>query len=181
MEAFHSKNEEAKKQLLAALISSGIMGLILLFFILYKIIKPIPYIEFDRGFVIEEIISIESFEKNTSNETKTFPSPKCNSDADCQDGFACSLGVCAVFSKEEVIKDALICKDSCPLEGKCYPFGYRKSGEYCSEKGSFGLQLKGDSTCENNFECSGNVCVSGKCVSSGLMEKILNWFKSFFG
>lgn len=30
-------------------------------------------------------------------------------------------------------KETLVCKDSCPLEGKCYQFGYRKSGDFCSD------------------------------------------------
>ncbi|MEK6859279.1 MAG: hypothetical protein AABX54_00540 [Nanoarchaeota archaeon] len=76
---------------------------------------------------------------------------------------------------------ALMCKDSCPLDGKCYPFGYRKSGEYCTDKGSFETQLKSDEKCDNNFECSSNVCVSGKCISEGFIEKIMNWFKRLFG
>jgi hypothetical protein len=76
---------------------------------------------------------------------------------------------------------ALICKDSCPLDNKCYPFGYRKSGKYCTDNGGFEEQLKPDSTCDNNFECSSNVCVSGKCISEGFIEKILSWFKRLFG
>jgi hypothetical protein len=80
-------------------------------------------------------------------------------------------------SKEET----LFCKDSCPLDGKCYPFGYRKSGKYCPDEGMFKEQLKPEEVCENNFECSTNVCVDGKCVSSGLIQKIINWFTKLFG
>ena len=86
--------------------------------------------------------------------------------------------------KETVPKkneEILICKDSCPLNGKCYPFGYRKSEMFCSDKGSFVEQLKSENSCENNFECSSNVCVNGNCISSGLMEKIINWFTNIFG
>ena len=75
----------------------------------------------------------------------------------------------------------LICKDSCPLEGKCYPFGYRKDSKYCSDEGSFKDQLKEDSVCENNFECSTNVCVNDKCMSASLIQKIIDFFKSLFG
>ena len=77
--------------------------------------------------------------------------------------------------------DSLVCKDSCPLDGKCYHFGYRKSGNFCSDTGSFVKQLEDDKVCENNFECSSNVCVSGRCVSDSLIQKILNWFKRLFG
>lgn len=82
---------------------------------------------------------------------------------------------------EEPTESILVCKDSCPLDGKCYPFGYRKGGKYCSDNGGFVEQLKGELTCENNFECSSNVCVSGKCISEGFIQKILKWFKRLFG
>jgi thiol-disulfide isomerase/thioredoxin len=78
-------------------------------------------------------------------------------------------------------KPILICKDSCPLDGKCYPFGYRKEGKYCSDEGVFKEQSKENAACENNFECSTNVCVDGKCISSGLIQKIMSWFRKLFG
>lgn len=70
----------------------------------------------------------------------------------------------------------------CIIDKKCYPFGYRKSGKFCSdENNQFAEQKKAKSSCENNFECSSNVCVSSQCVSEGLLQKILNWFKKIFG
>ena len=84
-------------------------------------------------------------------------------------------------TEAKIAIDALICKDSCPLDDKCYPFGYRKSEKFCSDSGAFTEQLKADLKCENNFECGSNVCVSGQCVSEGTIEKILNWFKKLFG
>ncbi|MBS3165931.1 hypothetical protein J4444_02305 [Candidatus Woesearchaeota archaeon] len=75
----------------------------------------------------------------------------------------------------------LICKDSCPLDGKCYPFGYRKEGRFCSDSGAFTEQLSEELACDNNFECSTNVCVDGKCMSSGLIQKIIQWFTGIFG
>ena len=82
--------------------------------------------------------------------------------------------------KPTIEEPALICKDSCPLDGKCYPFGYRKGGKFCSDKGTFDEQLKEDSACENNFECSTNVCVNSQCMSSNLIQKIIEWFSNFF-
>ena len=69
----------------------------------------------------------------------------------------------------------------CLKDTTCYPLGYRKSGEFCSESKTFIAQLEADSTCDNNFECSSNVCVSGKCIDEGFIQKILNWFKRLFG
>jgi hypothetical protein len=84
--------------------------------------------------------------------------------------------------EEEVLdENVLVCKDSCPLEGKCYLFGYRKSSQFCSDQGRFVNQLTSEEQCENNFECQSNVCVNNKCVSPGLLESIINWFKKLFG
>ncbi|MDP2924861.1 MAG: hypothetical protein Q8N99_00655 [Nanoarchaeota archaeon] len=101
----------------------------------------------------------------------------------CMGGWNIENDKCIFSCKEEteIPIEALICKDSCPLDNKCYPFGYRKSGKYCTDSGGFEPQLKADKTCENNFECSSNVCVSGKCISEGFIQKILNWFRKLFG
>jgi hypothetical protein len=70
----------------------------------------------------------------------------------------------------------------CIMDKNCYSFGFRKSGKFCSDSNSqFIEQKQADSSCENNFECSSNVCVSSQCVSEGLLQKILNWFKRLFG
>jgi len=78
-------------------------------------------------------------------------------------------------------KADLICKDSCAMDGKCYPFGYRTSGDYCTDKGSFDKQLGDNEKCDNNFECGSNVCVNSTCLSQGFIEKILEWFQNLFG
>jgi len=70
------------------------------------------------------------------------------------------------------------CKDN----DKCYFFGYRKAGSYCDDNSSaFITQKTPNSICNNNFECSSNVCVSSQCVSEGLIQRILNWFRRLFG
>ncbi|MEK6891907.1 MAG: hypothetical protein AABX25_01855 [Nanoarchaeota archaeon] len=83
--------------------------------------------------------------------------------------------------KPEEKEEFLFCKDSCPFEGKCYPFGHRQGEKYCSDEGVFVFQLEEDSICDNNFECSTNVCVDGKCVSSNVIQKIIDWLKRLFG
>jgi len=70
---------------------------------------------------------------------------------------------------------------SCKEGEKCYPAGYRKEGKFCSvEEDRFIKQLKEASSCENSFECKSNLCVSGECVSGGLLQKIINWLKKLF-
>lgn len=70
----------------------------------------------------------------------------------------------------------------CRLDNKCYFYGFRKDGKFCSdENNQFISQKQTDSVCENNWECTSNVCVSGECISPSLIYKILNWFKRLFG
>jgi thiol-disulfide isomerase/thioredoxin len=119
--------------------------------------------------------------------------PETTSFADCDKySLECKTGNSELCKKWEInckekyanttqLEEALICKDSCPLNGKCYPFGYRKSSEYCSDSGAFVSQLAGNEKCDNNFECNSNVCVSGNCVSQGVIDKFFSWFKKLFG
>lgn len=90
-------------------------------------------------------------------------------------------GIEAKEVKEVKIEEALICKDSCPFNNKCYPFGYRKADRYCSDNNVFVTQLKSQEACDNSFECKSNVCIAGECVSENLIHKIMNWFKKLFG
>jgi len=117
------------------------------------------------------ISSVEEGGKTTSTESI----PTQTAASSVQSGTAQSETM-----KTTTSAPALICKDSCPSEGTCYPFGYRKEGKYCSDEGSFKEQLTENSACENNFECSTNVCVDGKCMSSGLIQMITDWFKKTF-
>jgi len=68
----------------------------------------------------------------------------------------------------------------CQLDNNCYPFGYRKSGNYCSEDRRFVSQIETGS-CQNSFECSSNVCANGSCITQNFLQKILDFFKRLFG
>jgi hypothetical protein len=76
--------------------------------------------------------------------------------------------------------ETYVCQ-GCELEEKCYPLGYRKSGEFCSDTLEFVAQSKAGETCDNSFECDSNVCVSGECVSKSLIQKIIDFFRRLFG
>jgi len=89
----------------------------------------------------------------------------------------CPDGVCR--EKCEMISED--CKYGCLYEGKCFPMGVRSNGLYCGDSLIMGSQKTADEKCENNFECSSNVCVSGKCIDAGFLNKIINWFKKLFG
>lgn len=84
-----------------------------------------------------------------------------------------------ITDKKEV--GTTISCNGCLSDNKCYPFGYRKSGEYCSDNNIFTTQLQSDVQCDNNFQCGSNVCVSGKCISPGLLDSIISWFQKLFG
>ena len=79
------------------------------------------------------------------------------------------------------IKTTEDCKYGCNYEGSCFPMGVRSKGLYCGNDLVMNSQKNSEQICENNFECSSNVCVSGKCVSKGLMDKILDFFRRLFG
>ena len=76
------------------------------------------------------------------------------------------------------------CDYGCFEEGNCYPIGYRKSGKYCGPNNAFLNQKTSDDyqsvPCENNFECSSNLCVDENCVSSGFVQSLIEFFRSIF-
>lgn len=82
---------------------------------------------------------------------------------------------------DEKMNNDIECDEGCLLNETCYPLGYRKDGSYCSDTLEFVKQLEDDVVCDNNFECESNLCVSGECLSQGLIQKIVSWLKSFFG
>ena len=47
--------------------------------------------------------------------------------------YAAKCGEVTEVPTEKIIEPILVCKDSCPSEGKCYPFGYRKANKFCSD------------------------------------------------
>ncbi len=71
--------------------------------------------------------------------------------------------------------------EGCLLNNKCVLFGYRTSDKYCDISGSLKIQKEEDKSCNNNFECKSNICVDNKCISSSLIQRILNFFKKLFG
>ncbi|MBU3912457.1 MAG: hypothetical protein KKE50_00030 [Nanoarchaeota archaeon] len=106
----------------------------------------------------------------------------------CPNG--CSNGVC--LPKTEIKpnestgvisipnRDKYLC-DGCELNNKCYYSGYRLNGRYCSDTNNFTEQKGNNIACENNFECSSNLCIDNQCVSSGLFARIIRWFQRLFG
>ncbi len=92
-----------------------------------------------------------------------------------KDSNGCEIYMCSSSTNQTT------CSSGCLSDGKCVDIGYRKSGTYCNESGQFTAQYNADEICDNNFQCGSNLCISGKCVSQGLFDKILSWFKNIFG
>ncbi len=104
---------------------------------------------------------------------------ECKSEEKCEEGKRlCPDGNCKERCEEV---SAEKCDYGCLYNTQCLPIGVRVKGLYCGIDGTLTNQLKGDETCDNNFECSSNVCVSGNCIDEGLIQKILGWFKRLFG
>ncbi len=77
--------------------------------------------------------------------------------------------------------EEISCSSSCKLDNTCYPLGYRKDNKFCSENLEFINQFGDDSTCENNFQCSSNVCIGRSCISLNLWQRFIGWFNNLFG
>jgi hypothetical protein len=98
----------------------------------------------------------------------------------------CGIGTCipeeeAEEEPIEIPEDKVFYKcNGCELGEKCYPLGYRKEGQFCSEDYEFVGQSKAG-ICDNDFECESNVCISSECVEEGLMRRIIKWFRNLFG
>jgi len=76
--------------------------------------------------------------------------------------------------------EEVACDNGCSLDGNCYPYNNRKPENYCAVGGIWLTQSADGATCDNNFECSSNICISGQCVEGTLIQKILNWFRNLF-
>ncbi len=115
-------------------------------------------------------------------------------DISCPSG--CKNGVCSkiepteetgpinILEETEGVKEEIkVVKEDCNgciLDKKCYPIGYRMENTYCDNQ-QFSNQKEADASCNNNFECSTNLCIDNECVSSGLWQKILRFFKNLLG
>ena len=77
-------------------------------------------------------------------------------------------------------KDSFNECNGCLLDDECHPFNNRQDGKYCSTNNNWTEQKFSDSFCENNFECKSNLCINSQCLSSGLWQRILNFFERIF-
>jgi hypothetical protein len=99
-------------------------------------------------------------------------------------GIACPIG--CICTEETIVCETTAesgCAVGCQLDSNCVLPGMRTSVDgkrYCDIDSQWKEQKDGDEACDNNFECETNLCIDGKCISQGLWQKILSWFKDLF-
>ncbi len=74
-----------------------------------------------------------------------------------------------------------VCLNGCLLNNSCVSVGFRINNSYCDLSKSFLNQKVAGSNCENNFECSTNLCIDNQCVSSNLWQKLIRFLSRLFG
>ncbi len=73
------------------------------------------------------------------------------------------------------------CK-GCVVEEQCVNIGLRYKGTYCAIQREFEVQRKIGELCENNFECTTNLCFTGKCSTVlNIVEQIIMLLRRLFG
>ncbi len=141
---------------------------------------------------IGNIIGEDEFEEHTricNRETKTWVvhckngclNERCIKEVLNPSNYTGPIDIPDKYIKNKTLAEELMRCNGCQLDNKCYPFGFRKSGEYCSDKEGFTKQLNAESSCENNFECDSNLCINNQCISGSLWQKIVDWFSKLFG
>lgn len=74
----------------------------------------------------------------------------------------------------------ITCDNGCLVDDKCLPYGHRKSGDFCSTNNEMIEQQDAETSCDNNFECSSNLCIDSACVDGSTWQKIMAWFSRLF-
>tara|TARA_Y100000310_G_scaffold118295_1_gene117153 strand:- start:1373 stop:2602 length:1230 start_codon:yes stop_codon:yes gene_type:complete len=103
--------------------------------------------------------------------------PECNTDIDCDDNNACTADTCSETPKECFNKKTI---SGCNFEDSCILIGTRTDAQYCDIEHSMKDLKSEGNTCNNNYECSSNVCVNNQCISGNLIQKIISWFRRLF-
>jgi len=93
----------------------------------------------------------------------------------CQNSYECLSNNCKSGSCTPIC-------EGCLNENKaCIPIGTRTSIQFCDSDYSFKNQNSEEGSCNNNYECSSNLCVNNKCISPSLLQRVIDWFKKLFG
>jgi hypothetical protein len=91
--------------------------------------------------------------------------------------------------------NSIVCEQNLTAKGKCAmgcEFGetcvlpgirttIENSKKYCDIDSEWKVQKTKEESCDNNFECETNLCINGKCITQGFLDKIFEWFRNLFG
>jgi len=102
---------------------------------------------------------------------------ECQTNRECDDNDACTSNTCSGTPKKCSYVEVGL---GCNYDGTCLPFGVRTQDNYCDIDRNVKTQLGADEDCNNNYECSTNVCVNNQCISQNLIQKIFSWFGKLF-
>ncbi len=68
----------------------------------------------------------------------------------------------------------------CISNSSCFPIGTRiileSTPKFCDLSGEWSEQKETPDSCQNNYECSSNLCVRNQCVEKTLLELFVEWF-----
>jgi len=103
---------------------------------------------------------------------------ECKTNADCSDDNACTSDLCSGTPKKCAY---IVAGLGCNYNGNCVPIGVRAETNYCDIDRTLKSQLGAGEECNNNYECSTNICINNECVSQNFIQKIMNWFTRLFG
>jgi hypothetical protein len=103
---------------------------------------------------------------------------ECETDSDCNDNNACTSDVCSGTPKKCSNRVTSI---GCNVNNNCVPIGTRTETQFCNVNKSMVSQTSEDVRCNNNYECTSNVCINNKCIEPNFIQKIINWFIKLFG
>lgn len=93
----------------------------------------------------------------------------------CQNSYECTSNNC----KDSICSP--ICSGCFDENNNCLPYGTRTKAEFCNIDGKLAGQKNEERSCNNNYECSSNVCINNECISQNFIQKIMNWFRKLFG
>ena len=79
-----------------------------------------------------------------------------------------------------MMQSSFACEGCLDSEEKCFEYGMRINGEFCSFDGDFVEQKYDAAYCDNNFECKSNLCLESRCISISFFHRLFVWFRTTF-
>ncbi|MFC1800447.1 hypothetical protein ACFLYT_00140 [Nanoarchaeota archaeon] len=103
---------------------------------------------------------------------------ECNADTECDDDNFCTLDTCSGMPRK--------CSNErqspgCSYDNNCVSVGTKTETMYCGSDNSMHDFKSEYLACQEDYECSTNLCNDGECKVKGVVKKIFLWFGRLFG